>query len=558
MKRIHRQITIIGLIIFICLIYLVLALQIANNQKIAWGVKIANARLAERDVSTAEDILKEKRQTFTNQNTTLTYQDDSWLVRISDLGLELDHQTTIYSAYQIGRKSNVLTNFKEQLFALFGNYNLQPIYKIDQDKFQKQTTELFKNIEKPAQNASLVFNEELDDFSLQHSTKGLIINRQQLLTDLSERIEVFSNQPIVLQIIIDKPSVENNEVDKAKQKAQQILNNQPYQLIFESENWTIDQKQLIDWLKFDPIKEENYDNFILGLVLDKDKIEKYLKNIALSIDQPTINAQLQTQNNRAVVFVPEQEGFEIKINETINQLTENILSEPPIKKTTIIASKALPKIILKQTNKLGINSLIGQGTSNFAGSPNNRIHNIKTGSSKFNGLILNPDEEFSFNNLLGGSGPEQGFLPELVIKKNKLVPEYGGGLCQVSTTFFRSAVNSGLKITQRTAHAFPVVYYNPQGFDATVYEPRPDLRFINNTSAHLLIETVVKGTRLTFNFYGTDDGQKVKIKGPYILEKNEDGSMKTVLTQEVYRNEELIEKQTFYSNYQSPDLFPIE
>ena len=207
---------------------------------------------------------------------------------------------------------------------------------------------------------------------------------------------------------------------------------------------------------------------------------------------------------------------------------------------------------------MGINTLIGQGISNFAGSPKNRIHNIKTGLAKFNGLILNPQEEFSFNALLGGSGPEQGFLPELVIKKDKTVPEYGGGLCQVSTTLFRAAVNSGLEITERAPHAFPVEYYYPQGFDATVYEPSPDLKFINNTPGHLLIEGLIQGSQLIFNFYGTDDGRRVKIKGPYVLEKKEDGSMKTVLYQEVYQQDELISQETFYSNYDSPDLFPVE
>jgi vancomycin resistance protein YoaR len=159
---------------------------------------------------------------------------------------------------------------------------------------------------------------------------------------------------------------------------------------------------------------------------------------------------------------------------------------------------------------------------------------------------------------LDGSGPEDGFLPELVIKKGKTVPEYGGGLCQVSTTMFRAAVNAGLKITERQPHSFPVQYYNPQGFDATVYDPRPDLRFINNTPNHLLIEAIVDGNWLIFNFYGTDDGRKVEIKGPYILEKNKDGSMKTVLCQNVYQNGEKIISDTFFSSYKSPDLYPVE
>ena len=555
------------LIILVCFIYLTITLQIVNSERVFWGVKIADFRLNERGFSTAQTSIENKWNDFVNQEIVFTYQDKTWPVKLIDLGFKIDARSTLDKAYQIGRQSNALINLSSQIVALTGKYNLEPVYEIKEEEFQNKTTELFKNIEKPAQNASLVFNEEINDFSLEHSSKGNIINRNQLLADLSKNIKSFSNESINLQLILDRPLVENDEIDSAQKKAQQILANQPYQLTFESARadyvdekryWTIDKGTILDWLKFEPIKEENSNNEILGVSLDNDKVNEYLNKIALTIDQPPINAQLETEGNRAIVFIPPENGFEVKKEQTIEKIFENILADPPIKKTAIIADKAIPKILLRQTNKLGINTLLGQGTSNFAGSPKNRIHNIKTGTAKFNGLILNPGEEFSFNTLLGESGPEQGFLAELVIKKNKTVPEYGGGLCQVSTTVFRSAVNSGLEITQRTNHSFPVAYYNPQGFDATVYDPYPDFRFINNTPNHLLIEAFVQGAYLTFNFYGTDDGREIKIKGPYILEKNEDGSMKAVLTQEIYQNGELINKQVFSSNYKSPDLYPIE
>ena len=531
------------LFIVVSLIYLVLFLQIINNQKIALGVKVVD---------------RQECAKLVNNVISFIYQDKEWLSNLTDLGFELDYQTTIQKAYQIGKGPNFFINTRDQLSALIGRIVIELVYQIDQEKFQEKTSQLFQEIERPAQNASLIFDESADDFLLQHSSEGITIDRERLLSDLSERIKSFSKQPINLDLVFDYPEVKNNEVDSARQKAQKILAGQPYQIILETNIWTIDKKHLINWFEFKPITENKTDNQILGLFLDREQIKKYLEKITSTINQYPIEARLKTEGNQAIVFRPDEEGFGIEIDKTVDQLIQNILVEPPVKKTTMVAQKLLPKITLKQTNKLGIDALIGQGISNFSGSPKNRIHNIKTGLVKFNGLILNPGQEFSFNNLLGGSGPEEGFLPELVIKKDKTVPEYGGGLCQVSTTFFRAAVNSGLEITQRTPHAFPVEYYHPQGFDATVYEPSPDLCFINNTPAHLLIEGLVQGSQLTFNFYGTDNGRQVKIKGPYLLEKKEDGSMKTVLTQEVYQNKELISEQTFYSNYDSPDLYPIE
>jgi len=568
MKKIYCQITIAGLALLISLVYLAFFLQVINNQKIAWGVKIADANIGGHDLQASQEILKEKWAHLINQEITLLYQgpqdspgsekEISWSVKLTDLGFQIDYQATLNQAYQIGRQPNILASFKEQLAALVGRYNLESVYKIEEEKFKNKTAELFAGIERLAQDASLIFDQESDDFILVHSTNGITIDREQLLTQLSKQIQSFSLYPINLELVVDYPSIRNNEVESAQEKVQQILAELPFYLTFEKRSWAISKKRLIDWLKFQPINEDNSDNQILGLFLDQEKIKNYLTKIAFALGPQPIDAQIQTEENRAILFSPGKSGIGVEINKTTAQLSLNILANPPVKQTTIIAKKTLATITLEQTNELGINTLIGQGTSNFAGSPKNRIHNIKTGASKFNGLILNPDEEFSFNIFLGDSGPEGGFLPELVIKRGKTVPEYGGGLCQVSTTLFRAAIKAGLKITERTPHAFPVVYYSPHGFDATVYDPQPDLRFINNTPGHLLIQAVIEGTQLTFNFYGTDDGRVTKLKGPYVLESKEDGSMKTVLTQEIYQQGKLIDKQVFYSNYQSPDLYPIE
>jgi len=207
---------------------------------------------------------------------------------------------------------------------------------------------------------------------------------------------------------------------------------------------------------------------------------------------------------------------------------------------------------------LGITALIGSGETNFAGSPASRIHNIRVGSNKFQGTLIAPGEEFSFNTLLGEVTAKEGYLPELVIKKGETVPEYGGGLCQVSTTFFRAAVRSGLEITQRYNHSYPVVYYGIPGFDATIYPPSPDLRFLNNTENHILIQYRIEGTKLAWDIYGTDDGRTVELDGPHVYDKKPDGSMKAWLTQKLFdEGGELAYEKTFYSNYKSPELYPI-
>ncbi|MBI2065438.1 MAG: VanW family protein, partial [Candidatus Yanofskybacteria bacterium] len=147
---------------------------------------------------------------------------------------------------------------------------------------------------------------------------------------------------------------------------------------------------------------------------------------------------------------------------------------------------------------------------------------------------------------------------ELVVKNGKLIPEFGGGICQVSTTLFRAATAAGLPILERRGHSLPVRYYNPQGFDATIYPGVIDLKFKNDTSNNILIQNKIEETRLSFEIYGSENDRKIEIDGPNILEQKPDGSMKTILTRKIVLPDGSIKEDIFRSTYKSPALFPLE
>ena len=163
----------------------------------------------------------------------------------------------------------------------------------------------------------------------------------------------------------------------------------------------------------------------------------------------------------------------------------------------------------------GIKEVLSIGESNFAGSPNNRRHNIAQGLSKFNGYIIPQGETFSFNEVLGDVNASTGYKPELVILGDKTLPEYGGGLCQVSTTAYRGIWEYGFPIVKRKNHSFAVLYYSPQGTDATIYPPHTDLQFVNDGPSDILIQTHVEGDNAYYIYYGLRDDRTSEIIGPY-------------------------------------------
>ena len=172
-----------------------------------------------------------------------------------------------------------------------------------------------------------------------------------------------------------------------------------------------------------------------------------------------------------------------------------------------------------ELRELGINELVAHGYSSFYGSPYNRIHNIKTAIDLFDGVLIAPNETFSFGDQLGVVDGSTGYAKELVIKEGETIPEYGGGICQVSSTLFRAILFGGFPIVERSAHSYAVSYYSYPlgwGLDATVYPPAVDLKFTNDTAHHILVEAYTDGYLATFKFYGTNDGRAATMDGPYI------------------------------------------
>lgn len=319
-----------------------------------------------------------------------------------------------------------------------------------------------------------------------------------------------------------------------------------------SETLVIQSKETESWL-------ETYVRIYSGeedLRISYAKIADYLESLAPHLNMEPVNAKLRFDNGRASVFVPPSSGRQLNIPLSAGLIAGALVDNKPSVSLTFDFIE--PEITLEKINDLGIKTLLGSGESDYGKSPASRIHNIRVGMAKFNGIILGPGEKFSFNNFLGTVDERDGYQAELVIKGGELIREYGGGLCQVSTTVFRAAIMSGLPIVERRPHSFPVQYYNPQGFDSTIYPGVVDLKFSNNTSNHILIQTRVVGSKLSVEIYGSSDGREVKIEGPVQYDKKQSGAMKAYFIREIYQNGQLAKKERFDSIYRPPPPSPLQ
>lgn len=170
--------------------------------------------------------------------------------------------------------------------------------------------------------------------------------------------------------------------------------------------------------------------------------------------------------------------------------------------------------------------LLSSFTTSYPRSSLGRCENIRLATSKINGTILMPNEEFSFNHIVGLRSKQNGFKVAKVIFNSKYVDGVGGGVCQVSTTLYNAWLLSGMRVNEFHAHTYASSYVKPS-FDAMVSFGYADLKLINNTNGYILIEGKTDNKKVTFNIYGSSKVTSNRISRVSVIEKALPYSSKT-------------------------------
>lgn len=482
----------------------------------------------------------------------------NWEIEPAALGIIPSIPKNILSAYNIGRTGNILNIVRQITTVAVKGNNIPVSYDLDENKFNNYVDNNFSFLEKPDKDASLIFiNDNLKEIPAQ---TGYTINRDDLKQKITASVQNLASDPVSIKMLISSPKITDDKIKTAQTQAIN-LTTKKISVQFEDKSWVLEKKLMESSLKFIPDADPaNKNETVLGMEIIPDLINDYLEKIQMEINREPSNAVFGTKDGQIIIVSGGETGAALSLDKStqkiIDEMRKGAANNIDNIEIRLVVEEKEPLIGKKALEDMKIDSLIGQGKSNFSGSPANRRHNIATGAAKFNNIFIAPDEEFSFVKALGEISEKTGYLPELVIKEDKVIAELGGGLCQVSSTAFRAAIYSGLPILERRPHSYAVFYYEPQGMDATIYPPHPDLKFKNDTGAPILIQTKIIKNDLTFNFFGKKQERTIKIIGPNTYDKMPDGSLKAVFWREFYEKDVLQKKEPFYSSYASPANYP--
>lgn len=449
-------------------------------------------------------------------------------------GFAYDVAGTVNDVLAVGRASSLTRSLNELARVAVGGNRRLARFRFDDSQFAGAINEVTTKTNQPARDAVVVLSGNGGPV-ITPSAVGHGLTAAQIAAAFRANLGTFhyavelTSQPL-------RPAVTEDQAAYALAQTKRILLVAPLTFTAGSAKAVVDAGKLFSWLSFALTAAEEAPPIaslsatrplgtarvaaptVLISRVDEAKVKDWLISFAGAVNKEPINAAVGAKDGKIVVLTPHQDGRKIKFDEAVAAIIAAAgggVAAPTIDLPTEIVAAEIQEATIEN---LGLKELVASGTTSFARSPENRIHNITNGAGFLNGFIVGRNNEFSTIKTLGKIDGSSGYLPELVIKENKTVPDFGGGLCQVSTTLFRAALNAGLPITARQNHSYRVPYYEPPvGLDATIFQnPDVDLKFKNDTPGDLLVQSKIDGTKITFELWGTKDGRESHLTDPVV------------------------------------------
>ncbi len=510
-----------GMMIFILLLSIPsLLYNIVYFGRILPGVSVAGVDLSGMSVTDATAKLDASLTYPISGHLAFRDGQNVWIESPAQLGMVFDATASAEAAANVGRTFNVFQNIADQVGAAQTGVDLPPISILDQRIAHQYLQDLATKINRPVTEASLQVNGL--DVIAQPGKPGRSLNVDATLVYLSLQMKFFRDGEIPLTITEQAPEIgdASAQADVARQLLSAPLTlSLPDMHTGDPGPWQIQPVELASILKVGRAKVNGKIQY--ALQLDRDALQIRLEEIAKNVNRDAENARFTFNDDTKQLDLIQSSivGLNMDVPGSISQIETAIAQGQQNVMLKVTAEQ--PKVGDQSTaQELHITENTQTYTSYFRGSSAARLQNIKAAASKFHGLLIAPGEVFSMGKYVGDISLDNGFAEALIIYNGQTIVGVGGGVCQVSSTLFRTVFLAGLPVNERHPHAYRVYYYeqtaagidpNWAGLDATVYFPLVDFKFTNDSASWILMETYFNPVdySLTWKLYSTKDGRTV-------------------------------------------------
>jgi len=496
----------IGLLIF----------RVQYEGRIYPAVTVGDVTVGGLTVPQAEDRLAQRAAELEQGQLTFTYGygDRNWAPTLAELGVQIDLDASLAQAQNLGRSGDAASRLAFTSAILDSDQSVPLRMELDQVVLNTWFDGVDQAIGNPAIDARLTIDG--DTVSISEASSGLAVDRPaataQLLTALS------SLQPVAvdLPIRVDEPEFTHANLVPVQATVERMIA-EPIEVSFESESWSIEGTMLAPYLLIDTAMDQGAPT--AQLAIDSDGLASELRTrFGDQVNRQPVDAVVGWDDG-VTVLEPSSTGVTIKGGAFAEAVAGSFLNGHHPVEIPVVHTR--PGIDGENVDALGITTLLGQGSSNFSDGVEGRDANVELATEYMNGTLVPPGGIFSFNDAIGEITYERGFQEALVVQGEGVGRDVGGGVCQVSTTIFRAALNAGMPITEWYAHTYRLPNYELDGwgpgFDASILQwgPNPaewpDFEFENYTGSWLLVESTVSYPYVHVNIYGTGDEREVII-----------------------------------------------
>ena len=475
--------------------------QVWYSGRIFPGVALAGVPLSGLSPSSALALLQEHGVRSSEKPILVTHKESIWVLpngpreSVSDLALLVNR------AYNLGRSGDLTENLSVRWQLLSKGHNIAPETRLGAVEIDNFVNEVAMDVARAPRAAVTIGNAQLS------AQPGSITNTEALRRQIGQAILQATPSPtLALETFQYMPEPEIYQPDLIFQRPLIVAS---ADLDFQ---FALDARSLAAA----SLDKESHQYDLTSL---RNQVQSWSK----VVNKEPQNARLyfNPDVNELETLQPSQNGVSLNVDGTV----EGILNALQGGGTS--ASLQLnwlpPEFTEEDLPSLGITALLAHSETYFRGSSAARVHNIDLTTQQFASILIPPGEVFSFNDTIGPITVAAGYADAAIIWGDRTAIGVGGGVCQVSTTIFRTAFDAGLPIEERHNHGYVVSWYGQPGMDATIYTPYVDLRFRNDTAGHLLLQPdldVETGT-LAVNLFGTPTGRTVRISDPIISQVKE-------------------------------------
>ncbi|HEY4692179.1 MAG TPA: VanW family protein [Bellilinea sp.] len=445
-----------------------------------------------------------------------------WVVTPQEVGLFLDPGASAASAFDYGRSGSLMSRLQAQFAGWSDGAEASPALVFDQRLARQYLAGLAAQIDHPVIEANL--GVQGTEVIVRSGEIGRTLDIDASLAALSVQVQALQDGVVPLVVIETPPVILDPTVQAEVARAilsQPLTLTMPEGQTADGAPWVIEPASLAGMLAIERVKDGTGESYKVGL--SAEMLIQYLSNLSSNLQTFAQNARFVFNDDTRQLDVIQNAviGRQLNVQSSMNAIQEGLANG---QHTITLAFDLTNPLAMDSTTAadLGITEAVSVQSSYFYGSSPERVQNIAAAAKSFHGLLIAPGETFSMASQLTDISLDNGYAEALIIVGDQTVKGVGGGVCQVSTTLFRTAFFGGFPVAERHAHAYRVYYYekiagnkinsNYAGLDATVYVPLVDFKFTNDTPYWLLMETYVDpaSSRITWKFYSTSDGRTVE------------------------------------------------